>query len=418
MTTVVLALVGAQLAPQPTPAASLLSRPFSVAQTVRLAITPTLDGRLDDEEWDRLSADGGAESGFQWEPEVVYWSARAKDGEDVVLSLDEAADGWLVGSDNLEFRVSFRDGAPSLSVRRLDGTQPNGPVWLEAAVPASSVTLSGAKGDDGWVLEGAFRPAVPLAPAAGRRLGLRVDAVPMGSDLGPAFMPRPLAFVSLQTDMGQALPTGFRWRPETLVRDVPVEDEFKVRYAFERAGAVEFEQLEYRVEGSGRDAMAAGTQPFPTWNSKGRAAFDYASRIRPDTRPGYRVLRTSLRQPDGSLTVLRSSFQVAELVDFKIDLPRELPPSPEARIVKGHVVVRSNGMKRVNGRFSISVPEEWTVSRGSDVPLTIYHSRGSARIPVEIIVPKDTVGTFPVKVEARIGDRIIAKTVYVPVGRA
>lgn len=394
-----------------------MTKPLVVGQPVRLAITPLLDGKLAEEEWDKLAEADGFESYFQWEPETVYWAAKAKAGEDVVLTLDTNADGWLIGNDNLEFRVSNSNGSPSLSVRRLDATDPNGPKWTTSLVISESVRMATSQFEGGWILEASFTPPGTESPAAGRRYGLRIDPVATGSEVGEPYVPRSLSFVNLQFDLGQDLPTGFSWKPDFLVRSVPVDDSFKVKYGFKRTEDLSFSQVEYRAEGYAKSLMATGTKPFPQWDKKGKSSEEYATIIAKDAEVGYRVLRLTLLGGDGKATVLRSSFKIADLIDYEVNLPKILPMDPEARIVRGSITLRSNGLQRVKGDFKLTVPEPWTATRGKETQFVIYRSRGLAKIPIELIVPKDTVGVFPVTMTSTIGDRVVKKTVYIPVGQ-
>lgn len=393
------------------------AKPYAVTQPVRLAITPVMDGKIDDEEWDTLSTDGGCQSYFQWEPETLYWAAKLADGQDAVLSLDTKSDGWLVGDDNLEFRVTLNAGQPVMSVRRLDATDPNGPKWVNAGVLTESVKLVSAKTDNGWSVEGSYTPPAPESPAPGHKFGIRIDSVPTGSDVGQAYQPRNMAFLTLQYDLGQNLPSGFSWRPDFLVRNVPVDDSFKVKYGFKRTEPVEFTTVDYRAEGHAKPLMATGSKPFPEWDKKGRAGEEYATIISKGAPVGYRILRLSLVNKEGATTVLRSSFKISDLVEFDINLPKSLKLDPEARIIRGSVDVRSNGLKRVNGAFTFRVPDAWTVTRGKTTNFTIYHSRGTSKVPVEFIIPKDTVGVFPLTFTAVIGEKTVTKTLYLPVGQ-
>lgn len=394
------------------------AKPFGVTQPVRLAITPLLDGKIDEEEWDTLSADGNCQSYFQWEPETLYWGAKLGDQQDAVLSLDTNADGWLVGDDNLEFRVTFANDQPTLSVRRLDATDPNGPKWVSSGVLTESIKLHTAKTEAGWSLEAAYTPPVSESPVQGQKYGVRIDGVATGADLGPPYEPRNVAFLNLQYDLGQNLPSGFSWKPDFLVRNVPVDDSFKVKYGFKRTEPVNFKQVDFRAEGEAKNLMAAGSRPFPAWDKKGRIGEEYATLISRGAPVGYKVLRLTLVGEDGSTTVLRSSFKISDLVEFDVNLPKSLKLDPDARIIRGSIDVRSNGLKRVNGEFNFKIPDAWTVTRGKTTNFTIYHSRGVSKVPVEFIIPKDTVGVFPLTFTAVIGEKTVTKTIYLPVGQS
>jgi hypothetical protein len=378
-------------------------------------LTPVLDGRLEHEEWEPLGPPDGSRAFFQWEPGSFYWAARAPQGHDVVVSIDEAGDGWLVGDDGWEFRIARMEDKPVVTVRKVHASLPDGPAWAPVSVPQEALrTAVGRDGED-WILEAQWIPSEPAAPAVGRRLGVRIDTAPAGSDVGPAYLPRPMAFVTLQFDQGRNLPVGFGWRPAFVVRSVPVEDRFRVKFLFSREEPVSFDRIDFRPEGLASGDMTAENAPFPEWNGKGRASNVYESAISPSARPGYRILRTTLTH-GGAATELRSSFRIAELVDFEVNLPKSLPMSPDARIVRGSVDVRSNGMRRIDGKFSFSVHPDWTVTRGRQTDFTIYHSRGVRKVPLEFIVPKDSVGLFPLMFQAVIGDKTVTRTIYLPVG--
>ena len=275
-----------------------------------------------------------------------------------------------------------------------------------------------AKAAGSWELEASFTPPSHEAPAAGKRFGLRIDPVATGASVGEPYQPRNLGFVNLQYDLGQNLPSGFSWKPDFLVRTVPVDDSFRVKFGFKRTENVEFSQVEYRAEGAAKKLMATGSKPFPQWDKKGRVGDDYATIIAKDAGVGYRVLRLTLIGKNEPPTVLRSSFKIADLIDYEVKLPKQLPLDPEARIVRGSVNLRSNGFKRINGTFQFKAPEAWTATRGKETPFVIYHSRGVAKVPIELIIPKDTVGVFPLTFTSTVGDKVITKTIYIPVGQS
>src|SRR5579862_6909494 len=76
------------VAPAPAPA---VAAGFSVAPTVvetqRIELTPKIDGKIDDEEWDPFSTSGPVKTYFQWEPGVIYAAATGPAGQDMLVSL-------------------------------------------------------------------------------------------------------------------------------------------------------------------------------------------------------------------------------------------------------------------------------------------------------------------------------------------
>src|SRR5690242_14981297 len=103
------------------------SQPLEVAQPVRLQLTPNLDGKIDREEWDAL----GSNTYLQWEPGRVYAAAQMPAGKALVFSIDGKGDGWLVGRDNIEYRVTVKDGHAVVTARELDATAVKEPVWRD-----------------------------------------------------------------------------------------------------------------------------------------------------------------------------------------------------------------------------------------------------------------------------------------------
>lgn len=380
---------------------------------VRIALTPRIDGRVDAGEWDLLYDNGSAQTYMQWEPDKLFFGLCAPDGSDLVVSLDVQGDGWLVGDDNLEIRVRRGASGPEVSYRRLDATDRSGPVWLPADVPAESVKAAVGEG----CLEMSFHPRRDLAPKAGDRLGVRLDAIPTGNDMGAAYLPRPVALVRLETEMGVDLPPGFSWRPNLPSRSVAREDDFKARFLLSRENEnVVFEKVAASLEGDGTETMAQTEGPFPGWGRNNGAVYDYLSPVRRGSEPGYRVLRLELARPGGAVTVLRTSIRVALLVDLEAEMPKALPFSDGAQVVRGKIVVRSNGRNRVDGVLKIKGPESWTITKGLESKYTIYHSRGVAKVPFELVVPKGEIGTGRIVLSTQIGDRTIEQEIYLPVG--
>jgi hypothetical protein len=413
-------LLALNLAPgdqDPRPTMPPFTAPMAVDQTFRLALTPVVDGNIETEEWDPLAVTSAGPTYFQWEPDRMYWAAEAPIGRDVVFSLDQNGDGWLVGDDNLEIRVTWRSEGPAVSTRVLDATDPNGPQWFPGRVLPESLDVAAQQSGETWRLEAAHIPTPEWSPQAGRRVGVRVDGIEAGADTGPAFFPRPVTMVTLQTDVGRGLPPGFAWKPDFGVRSVPVEDTFRAKYGFEGGRASGYDRLEFRGEGFARQLMSEVEQPFPVPDGKDRGRFEFATALSPAAKVGYRVVRVTLKGTDGPETVLRSSFRIAELLDFDLSLPKSLPLSPEARIVRGHVTLRSNGTKQIRGDFAFQVPDEWTQTKGQTANVTIYHGRGVQRVPLEFIVPKDTVGVFPLRMSVKIGEKTVDRTVFLPIGQ-
>ncbi len=402
-------------------ASALLAQSVSMSQNqmvdslVRVALTPVLDGKIEKEEWDNLAESHGGMTYFQWEPEIIYWAAHAKTDQDIVLSLDYNADGWLVGDDNLELRIKFEAGEPRVRVRFLDATDPTGPMWRDGGVPPEAVKVAAAATEGGWILEGSYVPPYRQGPEAGKRLGVRVDAVPANIDLGEAYLPRGLAFVNLQLDSSRGLLPGMSWRPVVANRSVAREDRLKLKFEVQRDDeTVQLNRFEYRGEGLAKDMVASGMQPFPPFN-RNKSALDFDSIIARDAVPGWRVIRAEILGAGEQPILLRTSVRIADVVDFEVAIKENLQGSTDMQIIRTNVILRSQFTGRIEGTFFTEVPQDWSVSKGKEQKFAIYHSRGTARIPVEIIVPRNTVGVFPLTFKAKVGDDEMFKTIYLPI---
>lgn len=397
--------MGAALAAPP------LAQPLEGVQPFRLALTPYLDGRLEAEEWEPFAKG----TSFQWEPGSLYWSASAKPDEQIVFTLDWDGNGWLVGEDNFEVAVSNRRGELQVSVRQLDADAPMGPTWVRPNLLPESLAFAKTETADGWVLEAQYTPILGREPAEGTRFGVRVDVLGPDAELAQPYLPRAVTFVSLAFDQGRGVPYGLTWRPDLPVRSVPAGDRLRVFHNFERDNPVDFRNVEFRAEGLGGAFAATGTQPFPGFDRRNRARVPYETMVGPDAVPGWRIVQAKLTDASGKETVLRTSVKFGRLLDFKVNLPHDLKASGEARVVRGSVDLLSQSLRRLDGTLTVEAPSEWTVSRGNNSRIVIYHSRGSQRVPLEFIVPRGTEGVFPILVRAKVGEETAETRVYLPI---
>lgn len=380
--------------------------PQDVADTNRIALTPSLDGRIEPTEWEPFTRDGGTY--FQWEPGKVYWAAQARQGNDVVLSYDANGDGWLTGNDNIEVRARVVNGNVVTSVRRLDATDPNNPRWVDGTVAPDAVNVSAQMTNDFWQAEGELDTSAGLPePQEGRRAGVRIDVVPSGFDMGQAYVPRAMTPVRFSFDSSSHLFPGFSWTPKFLTRLFSKEDDLTVRYEFRVAPECPLLKG-ISVQGDGRAAgFAAFDSPFPALSRDRRARVVYKSPMSGVKGFGWKVLKTTVTSFDGTPCTLRSSVQVADILTMSASLPDSVASSSDARIVRADVNVWSVSPNPVEGTLKFSVPKEWTISRGKEQSFRIVRPRGRAKLPIEFIVPKGTRGYYSIELTAQVGDRAI-----------
>ncbi|HRI44433.1 MAG TPA: hypothetical protein PLL78_07585 [Fimbriimonadaceae bacterium] len=386
------------------------SEVFEVRDPLRLVITPKMDGRFEDEEWDRLSMSGGVESAMQWEPGILYLGTRAARGKDVVWSLDMNGDGWLVGRDNLEIRIIWTDAGPVGSARLVDATDRDGPIWKREPLLDGMLAIAAATDGDSWVAEakliGLYLPQI----GDGSRMGVRANAIPGGEATPEAFVPRNTTVTTLRWDRNRDLPFGVEWLSEYKARSVIPGSQFRVRLNFMNpAKNARFERIEMRCQGFLRAGTSESTKPFPGWGRRGRTFVDYETNVAADALLGYRAMQGRLTSDLGESWVF-SSFLVAPTVMFDVNLPQDTVQSKDSQIVRGSVWIRSQVLRRIDGLFTLDCPSEYTISRGSNKRVIIYQNRGAIRVPLEIIIPQNASGAISLTFKVRIGTEIIQQT--------
>lgn len=384
---------------------------------LRLAISPIRDGVVMDQEWDLLSETANGPTFFQWEPGKIHLGAKPKPGQEVVMSLDMNGDGWLVGDDNLEIRVRMDGEEPKAEVRQLDASDRSGPVWVVPRLMPNSVQVAAKNSSSYWNLE-----ATVLAQGFSKeikedsRVGVRIDMVVAGTDVGPAYIPRNMGFTRLRFDKSRNLFSGLVWHPGIKNRNVARLDPLNFRFDFNVEGdCPTLQSIDVVGEGYARDAINQVTIPFPAADRRGRAIVDYSSEIKNEAVGGYRVLRATVLAADGRIAQIRTSFRISDLLDFDFGMPTTVRYSEEAQVIKGEVTLRSQGEGRINGKFMMKLPDTWSGRRGQEEEFLIYFSRGNAKVVCEYSIPGGASGVYPIVLTAKVGEHEIQKVVYVTV---
>lgn len=415
--TLALAAVLFQEPGAPAQAAPAADTTFSAAPSVleprRLQITPILDGVVQPEEWDPFASAGGVNSYLQWEPSKLHVAATLAAGQDLVISIDEKGDGWLVGRDNVEVRIGMRDGQATVRSRVLDATRPEGPAWDDrsgfevstsavAKVTGETMTVEATLQDPGTgFLEG----------EDDRKFAMRVDAVPATQDQYPPFLPRVCAPVELVRHRSIAAPNEMRFRPELTGRKVMPGDPTRIRLTFTGSDALGLQRLSLRSEGLARAATNELVVPFPPFDNKGRAFVDFDTRVTADASLGYRVLLGQLTFKDGPAAVLQTSYEIAPLLRF--DLVRQrVQARPGSQVLKMVVFLKSNSTLRVRGEMTVVPPPRFEVLKGNAEEFTIANSRGRIRRVFDLLVPPSAQGTFPITFQGKVGDRTVEQVAY------
>ena len=394
-----------------TPSAFVSS--FSVRETTRLALTPKLDGKLSEEEWDRFAIIDGVQTYFQWQPGKLHGAATLPVGKDFVASFDLQGDGWLVGADNVEVRISWNKGAPTVRERILDATEVSQPKWVEVATADATVEVGSSSNGSVWTVEfSAADPGRGMLPSAETStFAMRMDAVDSANS-PQALTPRVVAIVRLGMER-DGLPEGARFKPEYAIKSVVPGESSRVRLTFQGDNTLGFRTIEVRTEGLGKEFAQLKALPFPNFDGKGRALVDYDTRLSAKAPLGYRIVRGTITDGAGKQVLVQCSYEVAEPVSIEMPPPARLQSRAEEQKIRVSIYLKSNTSKRIDGLFVVQAPAGWTIATGNGTRFTIYSSRASARKAVEFLVPAGAKGTFPFKVTARIGLLDVSEVLWV-----
>lgn len=404
-----LLLVGCLLSVQDAPFAA----PLPIEQPLRLALTPVLDGRIANEEWQPIGAGSGVEGWFQWQPKQLHMAAKLPLDKKFVASLDLAGDGWLNGADNLEIVVEWNSGDPVVTSRRLDAARREGPAWLPADAYAKTAQYGVSADDTTWTIELTLHEVGDkLVPEGeGNAVGVRLDA--FGGDpqtLAP-YLPRWTGPVNLVANLGTNLPEGLVWKPELGFRKVVPGEDIPVRLTFEGNDELGLERIEMRTEGLLEKESLMTAVPFPKFDRKGRAFVDYKTRIADSALLGWRIMRGTIQTPKGPI-VVRTSFEVTTPVTIELNLVRDERTKQGQRVLKFSVYLVSNTRNRLDGVLKMDAPSGWKLVAGHDQRFLIVATRGSVRRVIEAEVRDDVQGVFPLRFSALMGSREVSFTHY------
>lgn len=391
---------------------------YEVLQPVRVALTPHLSGKIQHENWNLFTKNNDLTSYFQWEPGILYAAATVPSKKDVVLSFDMHGKGWLHGKDNFEVRVSWTGQGPKMKVRRLNAEHQNGPQWFEDPLLNQSIQFFGSAKEDSWDMEMRILDAVLPEIKEGKQLGVRFDIIDPDQETPVPYLPRLIRPVKLQLDAALDLPAGMQWDASYKLRTVTFNHTLPIKFTFYRPDTASIKRIDLRTEGFEPNNMTFLGRPFPAYERTGKAIVETDVYIPENTALGYRVLRGKLLHADQKETMVESSFRVSEVVRFDFDLPKDLRSRNEPQTIRTHVIIRSQTPNKVNGRFSLEVPEGWTINSGIGYDFWINHSYGSQRMKVEFVVPKESEGLIPITCKANIEGKLIRQTFYLPIKKS
>lgn len=384
---------------------SNLQETFVVEQPIRLALTPRIDGKWSADEWCPLSNSGNAQSYLQWEPGILY-AAAVVENDSAIVSLDLAGDGWLVGNDNLEIKLTRTDSGLDVHSRLLDCTNRQGPVWRQT--PLVKGQIDAAVGDHELknLFEFKLFTTGLIKLDVNSKLGARFDSGIDMTTLDAPSTPRNTALLRMQFDRSLGLTPGLQWNSQYGARSVVPGESISIRLNFSGKTQPPFERIDLRTKGVENTATMGIA--FPQFR-RDRGFVDYKTLIPSDAVAGYRVVEGTLIGGESGANV-ETSFRIADTVVFDVRLPDNLTAENAQRTIKGSYTVRSQTDKRLDGDVTIEIPDGWAINKGNESKFHIYFSRGSAKFPIELVAPAGAHGVVPLKFKATIGDKIVETT--------
>jgi hypothetical protein len=386
------------------------SQPLDVAQPVRLQMTPTLDGTISKEEWDPF----GPQTYLQWEPGKLYIAGEMPAGKDLVLSIDGKADGWLIGRDNIEFRVSMRNGKPEIVVRELDATAVRQPTWRDRSDLAAASTAQATTNGGTTTIEACFSDAgLGVLPRSPQDVSLRLDAADPSTE-ATSYLPRVCSQVRLDDRRAIALPKGLIYAVETRNRTVASGDDISLRLTFQGSNQLGTKNIEMRGLGDAESATNRMSVIFPAFDVKGRAFVDYATRVDPSASIGYRVVHGSISFKDGPVAVVESSYRIAPPLDFSLRRTN-WDRLPDNNILRISYQLQLYTLRGADGLVHIDPPKGWEVLKGDGSKFALLGNQSGEVRQMELKVPADAHGTFEVKLTAEMKSRSISQVCYVTI---
>jgi hypothetical protein len=392
------------------------TKPYEVLEINRIAATPKIDGRIEEEEWDPIGAAGSGKAYYQWEPNRFHIAAVVPEGHELLASFDMRQNGWLIGSDNLEVRIKHVEGKPVVSARLLDGTRLSGPTWID--LPGFEQSSQVAEATEGGMTTYEISMTdngIGLLPVeSGAKLAIRVDAPLVSESNFEPFLPRVLSNVVLGMQRFAALPTGLKFNVEGVNKSVTPGEDVRLRLTFNGANSLNLMRLAMRSEGLAKDVTSKLEVPFPKFDNKGRAFVDYNTAVAAEATLGYRILRAELFGADGIPAMMQASYRIAPPIDFDL-VRQQIPVNANDRSAKYAFYVRSNTGGRVTGNVTLEVPAPLRVLNGATRTIQIA-GRQRQRMDFELFLPENTAGTFPVTFKSTLNGITTEQVGYFTVG--
>lgn len=379
---------------------------FEVGVPNRLAITPNIDGKIGVEEWDHLADFTGVRSYFQWEPGVAYVAADVPRSYGARVLIDPEFGSKKRRSGPIELMVVPGENGPRVQVRRLELSQLS---WVADAELGRQIEVQTDIGTERWTIEAKVSALDPAYFRTGQRVGVRVEPIGYGS-VGSTHLE--LAPVRLTMDRSIAMPPGFTWQPQIPLRQVVAGEAIDFRFNFVKGGDWKPIRAEMRTVGRAAAQMPELNLPFPNFDTKNRAFVDYPGSVHLDADQGYSIVLCKLTSEKGETAFFQSSFAVKPIVEIRSGGTRILKSADGRKRILVDLEINSNTRRGLKGKAYVDEPSGWSILRGKENPVLIYHARGTAKFRVDL-TGSGSNGFLPLNVRAEIGEKVFNRTIFI-----
>ncbi len=371
--------------------------------------TPSIDGVIDDGEWDTFysftTGSWQATTYADWDSENVYVAVKSNKPTDFLSVLDCGDDGWFHGEDNFEFRMTRGNyGSLSLNVSRYESRNTKIPVAVPvSAQEVSAVDVKNSRSGDVYTIEMAI-PAklVPgFRPDNGKQIGfqLAVNAedydggwVP-GNVLGDT---KECTLVTRKLASLKPLEIGFDLRDQTIARG----DDLVGKFHLTNGGNETVDVTNYVVAGEGKagDYLSSEKIRVERLSPGQHISRDYRSEILSDMKSGSWALGAEVRSESGRIGSALVSFTVVEPFDLEIRMPNKDVRADVKDVTVG-VVIKNNRRGGINGNVKVTFPAGWELWRNVTEKEFKVSGKTSTAVAFKVKPPLGALGEIPVKFE-------------------
>lgn len=354
-----------------------------------------------------------------WTPGVIYVAGIVPQGQDLVVSIDSKATGQPFGATDADFEVRIPGGSGTPVVR-----QASGGALKELTAWGSLIKTAVAPDPDmpGFeVVQAAIvDPSSAYFPTkVGSQFAIRLDAVTPGqvTTLGTK---RALSLVEVSQSKG---PNGAADASGPAYPGLSVNGSTQFTAGLAPSlnlvpkgnwpgsvGKVSVDPVGVDASSLGAMSLTPGagfegtTQPIP-----------YPVFVGKTITPGYGAFIVRLTNGTTLPTTYYLPYRVVEPISIEsqsavlhsVDAPQK---------VKIQANLISNVRAAIHGVFSVNVPPNWEVDKGTDKSFVLYNINNKSVRDLVVTVPSSVPpGLYPITLSAAFGQQAVTKTVYVVV---